>query len=102
MIFNHSGAPNISLNQSILDNAVADFEKHGEITSHKAGLVLHHVANHCVAQGIDFAMGYAVGTGFYLVKRDHELAVGLYEVLRNKIALRKGDVHAVETTDGNR
>lgn len=31
MIFNHSGAPNISLNQSILDNAVLDFEAHGGI-----------------------------------------------------------------------
>lgn len=102
MIFNHSGAPNIVLNQSILDRAVAEFETYGELTSHKPALVLHHVANHCVANGIDFELTYAVDKGFVLIKRGHALTRAVYESSCNHLARAKGDVHALETTDGNR
>jgi hypothetical protein len=102
MIFSHSGAPNIKLNHAILDRAIEEFEAHGEITSHKPALVLHHVANYCVTNGIDFKLYYAVDRGFVLCRCSHDLASAVYGIIRNRIAASKGDVHAVETTDGNR
>jgi hypothetical protein len=51
--------------------ALADFARsgeRGEVHSHR-GLLLHHILNHCVAEGIGFTIDFSPATQSYTVRR---------------------------------
>ena len=68
MKFEHSGAPSIVLNPEILNRAITEFLRTGELVSMKTGLVMHHVCNYCTQNRIGYVLEFAPGVGFHLRK----------------------------------